>query len=91
MSAAAVSATRVPFKRVVLKLSGESFSHAGERGISMDEVTHIARQIKQAADAGCQIAIVVGGGNILRGVAVQSRATRASRKPPPTTWACWPR
>jgi uridylate kinase len=67
MSAAAVSATRVPFKRVVLKLSGESLSHAGERGIGMEEVTLIARQIKQAADAGCQIALVVGGGNILRG------------------------
>ena len=53
--------------RVVLKLSGESFSHAGERGISMEEVAHIARQIKQAAESGCQIAVVIGGGNILRG------------------------
>jgi uridylate kinase len=52
---------------VVLKLSGESFSHSGERGISMDEVVHIARQIQQAAATGCQIALVIGGGNILRG------------------------
>ena len=36
------------YKRVVLKLSGESFAHAGERGISMDEVVHIATQIRQA-------------------------------------------
>ena len=55
------------FRRVVLKLSGESFSHAGERGISMDEVAHIARQIKQAREQGCQLAVVIGGGNILRG------------------------
>lgn len=55
------------YKRVVLKLSGESFSKPGERGISMEEVLHIANQIKQAARSGCQIAVVIGGGNILRG------------------------
>ena len=55
------------YRRVVLKLSGESFCHAGERGISMDEVVHIARQTVQAAARGVQIAIVIGGGNILRG------------------------
>jgi uridylate kinase len=55
------------YRRVVLKLSGESFCHAGERGISMDEVLHIARQTVQAAKRGVQIAIVMGGGNILRG------------------------
>lgn len=54
-------------RRVVLKLSGESFTRAGERGISMDEVLHIARQIHQAQETGCQIAVVIGGGNILRG------------------------
>jgi uridylate kinase len=56
-----------PHKRVVLKLSGESFAHAGERGISMEEVTLIARQTFQATKLGAQIAIVIGGGNILRG------------------------
>lgn len=56
-----------PFKRVVLKLSGESFAPAGERGIAMDEVVHIAEEIHQAARAGCEIAVVIGGGNILRG------------------------
>jgi len=58
---------RPKFARVVLKLSGESFAHSGERGISMDEVLKIARQIKRARDLGCQLAIVIGGGNILRG------------------------
>jgi uridylate kinase len=56
-----------PYKRVVLKLSGESFAPAGERGIAMDEVVDIAKQVKQASDGGCQIAVVIGGGNILRG------------------------
>ncbi len=55
------------YHRVILKLSGESLAHAGERGISMDEVTVIANQIKSAHALGCQIAVVVGGGNILRG------------------------
>lgn len=55
------------FRRVILKLSGESFVHAGERGISMEEVVHIARQTYQASQQGAQIAIVIGGGNILRG------------------------
>jgi uridylate kinase len=57
----------VVYQRVVLKLSGESFTHASERGISMEEVLHISRQIQQAQQRGSQIAIVIGGGNILRG------------------------
>ena len=56
-----------PYRRVVLKLSGESFCRPGERGISMDEVLHIARQTVQAASRGVEIAVVIGGGNILRG------------------------
>ena len=55
------------YQRVVLKLSGASFCHQGERGISMDAVLHIARQTHRAAQSGAQIAIVIGGGNILRG------------------------
>jgi uridylate kinase len=62
-------------RRVVLKLSGESFSRAGERGISMPEVVHIARQTAQAAGKGAQIAIVIGGGNILRGAQFISGST----------------
>jgi uridylate kinase len=60
------------YRRVVLKLSGESFAHAGERGISMEEVSLIARQTYQAAQRGVQIAIVIGGGNILRGAQFSS-------------------
>jgi uridylate kinase len=63
------------YRRVVLKLSGESFAHAGERGISMDHVVHIARQIQQAQNLGCQMAVVIGGGNILRGAQFKDRST----------------
>jgi uridylate kinase len=63
-----VQATPAPkYRRVVLKISGEGFVHPGERGIAMDAVLHIARQTQHAAQHGVQIAIVIGGGNILRG------------------------
>jgi uridylate kinase len=56
-----------PYKRIILKLSGESFAAPGQRGISMSEVVDIATQTHRAAKLGVQIAIVIGGGNILRG------------------------
>ena len=59
--------TPTPYKRVLLKLSGESFARAGERGISMEEVVHIAEQTVRVASRGVQVAVVIGGGNILRG------------------------
>lgn len=55
------------YRRVVLKLSGEAFGYPAKAGISIDETLHIARQIGTAARTGVQIAVVVGGGNILRG------------------------
>jgi uridylate kinase len=55
------------FRRVLLKLSGESFCRPGEGGISVDEVSRIARQASRVAARGVELAIVVGGGNILRG------------------------
>ncbi|HEY6564519.1 MAG TPA: UMP kinase, partial [Pirellulaceae bacterium] len=55
---------------------GESFAATGERGIAMDEVVDIARQVHDATRLGCQLAIVIGGGNILRGA--QFKGTSAS-------------
>lgn len=57
----------IKYKRVLLKLSGESFSGETNHGIDMPTLTRTARQIKQAKDLGGDIAIVVGGGNIWRG------------------------
>lgn len=57
----------LPYKRIILKLSGESFVPPGQRGISMEEVVDIAGQTYRAAQLGVQIGIVIGGGNILRG------------------------
>lgn len=55
------------YQRVVLKLSGESFCRTRDGGISMTEVARISREIKSVAETGVQLAIVCGGGNILRG------------------------
>jgi len=59
------------FKRILLKLSGESFCRPGEGGISVEEVSRIARQASRVAARGVQLAIVVGGGNILRGASLR--------------------
>ena len=55
------------YHRVLLKLSGESFCRNNEQGISTAELGSIAEQIKQVVARGVQLAIVVGGGNIVRG------------------------
>lgn len=56
------------YKRVLLKLSGESLMGAQHYGIDPVRLGEYARQIKEAAAGGVQIAIVIGGGNIFRGV-----------------------
>src|SRR5436305_10080121 len=60
-------ALKPKYKRVILKLSGEGFGHNSKSGISIDETLNIARQAKRVLQRGVQLAIVVGGGNILRG------------------------
>jgi uridylate kinase len=64
-----IGATRftAAYRRVLLKLSGEGFCRPGEQGISMTAVNSISEQVKQVVASGAQLAIVVGGGNILRG------------------------
>ncbi len=55
------------YGRVLLKLSGESFCKPGGFGIGADELHWIASEVRDAAALGAQIAVVVGGGNIIRG------------------------
>lgn len=54
-------------RRVLLKLSGESFAKPGSFGIDADELAVIAQEVADAATQGTQLAVVVGGGNIIRG------------------------
>jgi len=60
-------ALKPKYRRVILKLSGEGFGHSGKSGISIDETLSIARQAQRIVQRGVQLAIVVGGGNIIRG------------------------
>ena len=61
------------YDRVILKISGESFTKPGSTGIDPQELAHMAREIAQAAEAGTQIAVVVGGGNLIRGAALAAQ------------------
>jgi uridylate kinase len=58
----------IPYKRVLLKLSGESLMGNNAGGIDSQKLTTYATQIKQVADIGVEVAIVIGGGNIFRGL-----------------------
>ena len=56
------------FKRILLKLSGESLAGQQGHGIDTERLNEYAAQIKEAAALGVQIGIVIGGGNIFRGL-----------------------
>lgn len=56
------------YKRVLLKLSGESLAGVGGNGLSTEVLDSYSAQIKQAVASGVQIGIVIGGGNIFRGL-----------------------
>ena len=60
------------YKRVLLKLSGEALMGDQGFGISPDVIKYVAEEIRSIFDLGIQIAIVVGGGNIFRGIAASS-------------------
>ena len=56
------------YSRILLKLSGESLSGAGTHGISETVLNEYAKQVIEVLNKGCEVAIVVGGGNIFRGL-----------------------
>lgn len=57
---------RGPFKRVLLKLSGEALARAGQSGVDGKVLKELAKDIAAVADSGTEIAVVVGGGNLWR-------------------------
>jgi uridylate kinase len=65
----AAAATTPKYRRALLKLSGEMLLGSQQYGIDNAVASRFAREIKAAADAGTQICVVVGGGNIFRGIA----------------------
>lgn len=65
--------SQYPYKRILLKLSGESLMGAKEYGIDENRLKEYALQIKEISEQGMQIAIVIGGGNIFRGLSGTSK------------------
>jgi uridylate kinase len=62
-----MSGTKPRYKRVLLKISGEGFCPPGGFGIHRTELDRVAEEVVEVARLGVQVAIVVGGGNFLRG------------------------
>ncbi len=60
------------YKRVAIKLSGEALMGDQSFGISPDMIKYVAGEIRSVAELGVQIGIIVGGGNIFRGIAASS-------------------
>jgi uridylate kinase len=61
------------YQRILLKLSGEAMAGVNSFGIDADRVKELAREITDVAATGVQLGVVVGGGNIFRGVAAAAR------------------
>jgi uridylate kinase len=61
--------TSPAFKRILLKLSGEALMGDDSYGINRATISRIVNEIKEVVDMGVQVAVVIGGGNIFRGVA----------------------
>jgi len=64
-----VSGSSLRYRRVLLKISGEALAGTAGFGISADAVGTFAREIQEVHNLGCELALVVGGGNIFRGLA----------------------
>lgn len=56
------------YPRILLKLSGEAFSGEGNHGINDSVLEEYAKQVIEVVKKGCEVAIVIGGGNIFRGI-----------------------
>jgi uridylate kinase len=63
----------LPYKRVLLKIGGEAL--AGESGYGIEDtvLSRMAAEVKEVHDLGCEVALVIGGGNIFRGLAASVR------------------
>jgi len=63
----------MPYKRILLKLSGEALMGARQYGIDPDRLAEYAEEIKEVVEMGIEVAIVIGGGNIFRGLSGASQ------------------
>ncbi len=64
---------RARYKRIILKISGEVLTGEGDYGIDPEMIEQIAQEVKEVKNLGIDVAIVIGGGNIFRGMAASAR------------------
>ena len=74
------------YGRVLLKVSGEALMGELDYGTDPERVRQIAQEVASVHRRGVEVAIVVGGGNIYRGLAAAARGMTAR---PAITWGCW--
>ncbi len=67
-----MTATSPRYRRVLLKIGGEALAAEAGYGIDKAMLVRVANEIKEIQDLGCEVAVVVGGGNIFRGVAASA-------------------
>jgi uridylate kinase len=63
-----MSTNELRFKRVLLKLSGEALMGEGQYGLDVPVLRQLAKEVREVHELGCQLALVIGGGNIFRGL-----------------------
>jgi uridylate kinase len=65
-----------PYKRVLLKLSGEQLAGKYEFGVDPEIASFLAAEVKKVVDAGCQVVVIAGGGNMVRGAEIAGHGIR---------------
>ena len=67
---------QTPYKRVLLKLSGEQLAGKYEFGVDPEIAAFLAGEVKKVVDSGCQVVMIVGGGNMVRGAELAGQGIR---------------
>ncbi|HET7371108.1 MAG TPA: UMP kinase, partial [Gammaproteobacteria bacterium] len=67
MASESVAGSQTNYQRILLKLSGEALLGSADYGIDPDMIQRIAAEIRDVADLGIEVGVVIGGGNIFRG------------------------
>jgi uridylate kinase len=65
-----------PYKRILLKLSGEQLAGKYEFGVDPEIASFLAAEVKKVVDSGCQVVMIVGGGNMVRGAELAGHGIR---------------
>lgn len=65
-----------PYKRILLKLSGEQLAGKYEFGVDPEIAAYLAKEVKKVTDSGCQVVMIAGGGNMVRGAEIAGHGIR---------------